>query len=178
MLLECRSKIFLFQVIGPPWKVFPHHNIINKMCCNLAGTNILLDMTFIVLQYAMYKTCGVEQIRYDWLATKLSPDSNVSLNGLYWWGTMSVKSCFRLYGLPRPNKSLRFWKLLLVKSIEPFGKMLWRNGKFLIKCKWRLIICDALGPRGLKVDVNITLFSIDFSIFYVLQVLVSEFRFH
>ena len=163
------------------------------MCCNLARTNILLDMTFIVLQYAIYKTCDVEQllsqsmqyflpvaleITYDWLASKLPHDSNVSPNGLYWWGTMSVKSCSRLYGLPRPNKSLRFWKLLLVKSIEPSRKMLWRNGKFLIKYKWQLIICDALGPRGLKVDVNITLFSKDFSIFYVLQVLVAEFRFH
>ena len=34
-----------------------------------------------------------------------------------------------------------------------------------------LIIWDTLGPTELEVDVNITLFSKDFSIFYVLNVL-------
>ena len=78
---------------------------------------------------------------------------------------MSVKLCFILYGSLRTDKSLRLWQRFLATSMEPSGKMLWRNGEFLIKCKWRLIIWDTLGPRGLKINVNITLFSKDFSTF-------------
>ena len=50
--------------------------------------------------------------------------------------------------------------------MESSGKMLWLNCEFLIKCKWKLIIWDTLENCGLKVDVNITLFSKDFSTFW------------
>ena len=84
---------------------------------------------------------------------------------------MSVKSCFILYGSLRTNKSLRFWQRLLATSMEQSGKKLWRNGQFLNKFKWWLLIWDTLEHLGLKVDVNITLFQKkNFLFFYTLGI--------
>ena len=63
------------------------------------------------------------------------------------------------------HHEVKFGHPLLAASMEPSGKILWTGGELLIKCKWGLIIWDTLGSRKLKVDVNITLFSKDFSTF-------------
>ena len=63
------------------------------------------------------------------------------------------------------HHEVKFGHPLLAASMEPSGKILWRGSELLIKCKWGLIIWDTLGSCKLKVDVNITLFSKDFSTF-------------
>ena len=172
------------------------------MYSNLARTNILLDMTFIVTWSWVPWNCGpntllftsfaichiIYHIHKIWCRASAIPTyvilSSSSIGNHIWltcnkiitrvtflaaWfvllGNNVSQIMFILCGSPRSHKSLRFWQRLLATSMESSGKMLWRNGKFLIKCKWRLIIWDTLGLRGLKVDLNIALFSRDFYTF-------------
>ena len=124
-----------------------------------------------IRSYEILSTIVLE-IAYDWLATKLSQESisycMVCIDG----GQCQPNHV--LYSMNH-HKLINLWgfnNVFLVTSMELSEKMLWRNVEFLIKCKWQLIIWNTFGSCWLKVDLNITLFSKDFSIFYMLHIWV------
>ena len=108
--------------------------------------------------YAILSSSSIEiQI---WLTSK-----KIFISWFVFTGDNVSQIMFILYGLSRTNKSLKFGHHLLSTSMEQYGKMLWRNSEFLIKWNWRLIIWDILGPHGLNIAINMTLFSKYFSTF-------------